>query len=627
MSKNQKQYIYNQPIYTTQNTYETVDYGTYQASNYNQTKHTTNTQEVVYEDPQGNQYIEQPQYTIEGNNYEIQGQQNQYYQNEQGQLVQYAQDENGQLIQYVIEDQGQQVQYAQEGQNGQYIMGGDNQVYEYQTGGEITGYVQQIAEQVIYQNQQQVYEQNPQPQTQNYQQNKKSKYINQMIQQKSNIKQKQQYQQTDFASRNPNMKKKYPNNIIPQNQNMQNIPQQYIPQQNPKYVPQPQNPQIQHDKPLIESEFQPDFQLANSVINQSQIPFDVNKMKQNGNIPKQSNIPYQNQPKQIIQPQPQPQYVIPRRNPNANIKKYDISSSSHYVNTNDPNYRINAKNTGNDNLINQNQSQNQGMNNINNRTSGAYNTSVINSIDPKFQSNMNKDEQPEVGAGISCLGNSDISNNKSNMKNTSNINNNSNIKNSSNINNNNNINNMSNINNNKMSTVSNINNNNLSNMNNNNINNFSKINSINNIDNNNSKINNSQNNFDSNLKINQSNTSKISTSNNNIQNSNNNINISGNIDKQNYGENQMNPEEIDKETPIEEKVPDISNIQNDKNFTQQDYENYQPHYTAQEVHESKLKESTSGDIDDNLDHLPTVGSIMKGKSEMLPPPKKKKYEN
>ena len=121
--------------------------------------------------------------------------------------------------------------------------------------------------------------------------------------------------------------------------------------------------------------------------------------------------------------------------------------------------------------------------------------------------------------------------------------------------------------------------------------------------------------------------SKISTSNNNIQNSNNNINISGNIDKQNYGENQMNPEEIDKETPIEEKVPDVSNIQNDKNFTQQDYENYQPHYTAQEVHESKLKESTSGDIDDNLDHLPTVGSIMKGKSEMLPPPKKKKYEN
>ena len=158
-------------------------------------------------------------------------------------------------------------------------------------------------------------------------------------------------------------------------------------------------------------------------------------------------------------------------------------------------------------------------------------------------------------------------------------------------------------------------------------NNLPNINSINHIDNNNSKINNSQNNFDNNLKINQSNTSKISTSNNNIQNSNNNINISGNIDKQNYGENQMNPEEIDKETPIEEKVPDVSNIQNDKNFTQQDYENYQPHYTAQEVHESKLKESTSGDIDDNLDHLPTVGSIMKGKSNMLPPPKKKKYEN
>ena len=30
-------------------------------------------------------------------------------------------------------------------------------------------------------------------------------------------------------------------------------------------------------------------------------------------------------------------------------------------------------------------------------------------------------------------------------------------------------------------------------------------------------------------------------------------------------------------------------------------------------------------MDDNLDHLPTINSIMKGNAEPLPPSKKKKY--
>ena len=45
----------------------------------------------------------------------------------------------------------------------------------------------------------------------------------------------------------------------------------------------------------------------------------------------------------------------------------------------------------------------------------------------------------------------------------------------------------------------------------------------------------------------------------------------------------------------------------------------------QEQQQNFIKKEESGDIDDNLDHLPTVNSIMKGTSEMLPPPKKKKY--
>ena len=177
---------------------------------------------------------------------------------------------------------------------------------------------------------------------------------------------------------------------------------------------------------------------------------------------------------------------------------------------------------------------------------------------------MNKDGQIEVGEGISCLGNSSIMGN--NLNNNINMNNQSNINNTSKISNN--I---------KISNNSNMNNNN------------SNLNNINDI------------------------------KNSDIINSN--LNISEN---NNQNQNQINPEENEKEKPIEEKIPDVSNIENPNNFTQEDYENYQPHYSAQEVHESKLKESI--DIDSTLDRLPTIDEIMKGIKEMLPPPKKRKYE-
>ena len=86
---------------------------------------------------------------------------------------------------------------------------------------------------------------------------------------------------------------------------------------------------------------------------------------------------------------------------------------------------------------------------------------------------------------------------------------------------------------------------------------------------------------------------------------------------ENLVESKFPNEEIEKENPIEEKVPDQSNVDNlnneNDNFPQEENQN--------QFGGSQME----GDIDDNLDHLPTINSIMKGTSNMLPPPKKKKY--
>ena len=575
MSKRRQQVTYDQQIYSDPNSLQGINYGTYQTTNYQNVQNTNNPQEILYQGQE--QYIEeQPQYVIQGEAYDPQ--------------VQYIQEGE-----YVIQND----------QNVQNIQNDQNYIYEYQQPETvITGYDQQQIyqqppeqQQYIYQDEngqqyQEVYEQTPQI----YQQEqRKAKFTKQIAQQKHNVKQKQVvYQPQENISRNPHIKQQYQyqHQNIPQ-QYIQNIPEQkYIPPPQPQPQPQPQvqipKNMIKHDKPLIESDFEPEFQMANSVIGQSQIRFEQKQAPQSTNI-------YQNQ-------QRRQQYVTPKRNPNANIKKYELTNSEHYVNTSDPGYRTNiSKNINNTNNINQNQIQNQNQGvNITSKISKEQNISTKYSnnigVEPNYQERqnqlLNQDEQPIVGEGISCLGNSSIMSNQ-NAKSNININdNNINIKNNvSNVGSIKNIINNSNINNSNMTNNSNINNNS--------INNYSKINNNSNIINNN--------NFD-----------------NNMTNSYKNINMNGNENNENNLENQMSQEEIDKENPIEEKVPDVSNMDNPKNIIEEDYEKYQPHYAAEEMHESKLKQSV--DIDANMDHLPTFKSILQGKSEMLPPPKKRKYE-
>ena len=105
---------------------------------------------------------------------------------------------------------------------------------------------------------------------------------------------------------------------------------------------------------------------------------------------------------------------------------------------------------------------------------------------------------------------------------------------------------------------------------------------------------------------------------------NNNININGNENNENYIDNQKSQEEIENENPIEEKVPDVNTMENPDNIIEENYKKYQPHYSAEEVHESKLKQSI--DYDDTLEHLPTIDNILKGIENLLPPPNKTKYD-
>ena len=69
-----------------------------------------------------------------------------------------------------------------------------------------------------------------------------------------------------------------------------------------------------------------------------------------------------------------------------------------------------------------------------------------------------------------------------------------------------------------------------------------------------------------------------------------------------------------KEFPMEEKTPEAA-LPNDL------MENNSQHNITQK----SITESGISDFDANLSHLPTIGSIMKGNSEPLPPSKNKKY--
>ena len=592
----QQQYTYNQPIYTntTTNTVQNASYGAYKATNYHTTKKSnTKPENIVYQE----QIIEQPaeQYVIEENAYIPQGQYTQgieYTTDNQGVLYEYQQgteiqgyDQNNvyqqQGEQVIYQEQpGQQIVYQEQPQEqiiyqeqpqeqviyqeqpGQqaiyYEQQGEQVIYQEQPGQNVI-YQEQPQEHIIYQEQpgQQVIYQDPQIYEQNPQyikEQRKAKYVKQMVTQKPNIKQISPYQQQEYITRNPNL---------------QNIPHQYN-----------QQKMLKQDKPFIDSDFQPSFGLPNSIIGQSQINFDQNPNQQNLNVQNQPQVQYNNQGMQS-------KYVAPVRNPDKNIKKYNITNSHHYIKTNDPgSSAMKQPNYGNNNYINQSQSSNKGAN----MKSKIPQEQIQYSIDPNFQNNeeANKipeeeEDKPEVGEGVPFANtsiNNMINDNITNNQKSINLN-------SNDINiNNNNINQSGNV-----------------------YNDINKMSNNNNIINNSNDINNS-NNLNSNVNMN-----------NNI---NNNINMSGNENNENFIENQKSHEEMENENPIEEKVPDVNNMANPDNIIEENYKNYQPHYNAQEVHESKLKESI--DLDDTLDPLPTIDNILKGIENLLPPPNKTKYD-
>jgi len=68
------------------------------------------------------------------------------------------------------------------------------------------------------------------------------------------------------------------------------------------------------------------------------------------------------------------------------------------------------------------------------------------------------------------------------------------------------------------------------------------------------------------------------------------------------------------EFPIQESIPLANNL------------NVDNQQINQQVSQNPFGQQISGDIDVNMSHLPTINSIMKGTKEILPPPKKNKYQ-
>ena len=81
-------------------------------------------------------------------------------------------------------------------------------------------------------------------------------------------------------------------------------------------------------------------------------------------------------------------------------------------------------------------------------------------------------------------------------------------------------------------------------------------------------------------------------------------------------EDNSDNEELEKENPIEEKIPDESNMDT----------NINNNFNFQQEKNKQNGENEIIDIDDNLDDLPTINDILKGNFDILPPPKKKKYQ-
>jgi len=91
--------------------------------------------------------------------------------------------------------------------------------------------------------------------------------------------------------------------------------------------------------------------------------------------------------------------------------------------------------------------------------------------------------------------------------------------------------------------------------------------------------------------------------------------LSQKISKINVSNVSNEDKDKDKEIPMEEKKPETAfpdNIIEDNN--------------QQNITQKSITESGISDYDSKLDHLPTIGSILKGASDPLPPSKKKKYK-
>ena len=242
-----------------------------------------------------------------------------------------------------------------------------NQVYNYASNNEITGYNN------YYQVQQETHQQMiPQSQAIPQSQSRKAKIVNQMVQQKQGM----QNMQPPFASRNPHMRQQY------QQQQAPLIQKQYsghFKQQEEIY-----DNQDQFNQPQIEPDFQPEVPIANSVLNQSKIPFQQNQVRIT--------------PAYNPQVQTNPSYVVPRRNPNVSLKQYDYyGGDSHFVNTADPGLSTIQVNNQNPSQI-----QKQNSSSIQKRISGQLSQKSSGRIQNSLENEPS--EQPEIGTGISNFG-------------------------------------------------------------------------------------------------------------------------------------------------------------------------------------------------------------------------------
>jgi hypothetical protein len=285
--------IYNQNLYGQSNIqYQTgiesfepnaisgAEFGTYEATNYQPTTTANVTRlPTIYQTEQNTTYYDP----------------NQVY----NQQITYVQsDQTDQLYQFQQQGNDLSALYQQ-----QIIQPQQNIINQ-----------QDLINQQLFQNQQQVIQQQPQ------QISTQAKMVQQMVKQKQNINQNVQnisnIRQPLSASRNPYFNQQFKGqNIAPLN--------------NPPQV----DDNIQ-DGPIIESDFQPNFQIANSIINQSQIPLDPN-ITNPQNQTKMMPLPQQSQQVNYNQG-----VMSSRRNPNLNIQKYgQLSNDSHFVTSVDPGSR------------------------------------------------------------------------------------------------------------------------------------------------------------------------------------------------------------------------------------------------------------------------------------------------